>query len=78
MAGMAGDSNGRSRLDRLEKMIESLGEVVKGLVDHAEMTDKRLDKTDMRLDRLTDIVTENNERIGDLVSLTGAYIKAQG
>jgi hypothetical protein len=78
MAGMAGGGNGRSRLDRLEKIIESLGEVVKGLVDHAELTDKRLDKTDMKLDRLTDIVTENNERIGDLVSAIGAYIKAQG
>ncbi len=74
---MAGDGNSTSRLDRLEKMIGSLGEVVKGLVDHAELTDKRIDNTNVKLDRLTDIVTENNQRIGDLVSAIGAYIKSQ-
>jgi hypothetical protein len=55
------DGNGASRLDRIEKQIEKLGEVVGGLVEHAGLSNQRFD-------RLEGIVRENNERLGSLVS----------
>jgi hypothetical protein len=56
------DGNGASRLDRIEKQLEKLGEIIGGLVEHAALSDRRFD-------RLEGIVSENNERI---VSLVGA------
>jgi hypothetical protein len=32
------DGNGASRLDRIEKQIEKLGEIVTGLVEHAGLS----------------------------------------
>jgi hypothetical protein len=55
------DGNGASRLDRIEKQIEKLGEVVTGLVEHADLSNQRFD-------RLEGIVRENNERTASLVS----------
>jgi hypothetical protein len=56
------DGNGASRLDRIEKQLEKLGEIIGGLVEHAALSDRRFD-------RLEGIVSENNERT---VSLVGA------
>jgi hypothetical protein len=55
------DGNGASRLDRIEKQIEKLGEIVTGLVEHAGLSNQRFD-------RLEGIVRENNERTASLVS----------
>jgi hypothetical protein len=55
------DGNGASRLDRIEKQIEKLGDIVSGLVEYAELSNQRFD-------RLEGIVRENNERTASLVS----------
>jgi hypothetical protein len=54
------DGNGASRLDRIEKQLEKLSEIIGGLVEHAALSDRRFD-------RLEGIVSENNERIASLV-----------
>jgi hypothetical protein len=56
------DGNGASRLDRIEKQLEKLSEIVGGLIEHAALSDRRFD-------RLEGIVRENYDRI---VSLVGA------
>jgi len=38
------DSNGSSRLDRIERQLEKLGEISSGLITHAELTDARIEK----------------------------------
>jgi hypothetical protein len=55
------DGNGASRLDRIEKQIEKLGDIVSGLVEYAELSNQRFD-------RLEGTVRENNERTASLVS----------
>lgn len=54
------DGNGTSRLDRIEKQLDKLGEIMGGLIERAELSDKRFE-------RLEGIVRENNERILSLV-----------
>ncbi len=64
-------------MDRLEKMISSLGEVVRALIPHAENTEKRIADHDRQIAILRSVAQETNERIGALVSAIGQYIAAQ-
>jgi hypothetical protein len=55
-----GNGDSLSRLERIEKQLEKLGEIVHGLVDHAELSNRRFY-------RLHEIVKQNNERTRNLV-----------
>ncbi len=74
---MDNQDNGVSRLDRLERMIQTLGEAAQGLVKHAEDTDKRIDANDRQIQILRQVALETNERIASLVSAIGDYVRTQ-
>lgn len=56
-----GGTDGSSRLDRMEK-------VVQDLLEHARLADRRIDAHDRAIDTLRTVTLETNGRIGTLVS----------
>jgi hypothetical protein len=71
------EGNGRNRLDQIE-------DVLRGLLEHARLADKRLDAHEKELDVLRSgletmrsVTLETNERISALVSAIGDYIRVR-
>jgi hypothetical protein len=62
------EGNGRNRLDQIE-------DVLRGLLEHARLADKRLDAHEAAIGTLRDVALETNERISALVSAIGDYIR---
>ena len=55
------DNNGSSsRLDRIERQLEKLGEISSGLIAHAEQTEQRIDQ-------LREVQRETNTSVQSLV-----------
>ena len=53
-------SNGKSRLDRLEGIAETL-------LEHAQLAEKRLDEHDRQIQILREVANDTNHRISSLV-----------
>ena len=57
---MADNNGSSSRLDRIERQLEKLGEISSGLITHAELTDRRIEQ-------LREAQSETNASVQSLV-----------
>lgn len=63
------DTNGSSRIDRIETQLATMGEILQGLIEHAESTDRRFDQVHKSIVELRLSQAEINTAVKNL---TGA------